>query len=106
MHTLIVTFSLVGLDTSAFDRMARDSADRISRVPGLIGKAYLVDETNNTYGGVYFFQDRSAAKSYVSSDIIASLSSSPSVSNLTTAIYGTVEDATRITQRQLGLVSS
>ena len=105
MHTLIVTFSLVGLDTSAFERMARDSAGRISRVPGLIGKAYLVDEARNTYGGVYFFQDQRAAEAYVSSDIIVSLNSSPNVANLKTTIYGTVEEATRITQLQLGLVT-
>jgi hypothetical protein len=106
MHTLIVTFSLVDFDASAFERMSRDSAALIATVPGLIGKAYLIDETSNSYGGVYFFQNRSKAEDYVSSDIIASLASHPEVVNLTTAIYGTVEEATQITQLELALVAA
>ena len=106
MHTLVVTFSLVDLDSGAFERMTRDSAALIATVPGLIGKAYLVDETNNSYGGVYLFQDRSMAEDYVSSDVIASLASHPEVVNPTTTIYGTVEEATQITQLELSLVAA
>jgi hypothetical protein len=45
-------------------------------------------------------------ENYVSSDIIASLASHPEVVNLTTAIYGTVEEATQITQLELSLVAA
>jgi hypothetical protein len=108
MHTLIITFSLDETAAASFEAMALSSAEPISNVPGLIGKAYLVGggKTDGTFGGVYFFENRASADAYIDSNIVRSLRANPSVRNLVAEVFGTVDDATRITQRELALVEA
>lgn len=97
MHVLIITFELDNLDDAAYRQQAAAIAPNFTRVPGLLSKTWLADPERNTFGGVYFFQDRAALMGYLDSEIVRGLRANPHFANVTAHIFGTVEAATAIT---------
>lgn len=69
MHTLIVTFTLDGVDHAAFGDLANEVAPAFAGVPGLMAKVWLADEERGVYGGVYVFETEAAADAYLASDL-------------------------------------
>ena len=49
----VINFNLEGITRDDFMGVADEVAPNFAQLPGLISKAWLSDEANNTYGGVY-----------------------------------------------------
>ena len=65
---------------------------------GLISKVWLSDEENNTYGGVYTWENRKAMEDYLNSQFYDEvLGSNPSFVNITFKAYDVLDEQTKIT---------
>jgi len=82
MHIQIVNFNLRGMSDAGFRTMANEVAPAFANVPGLLGKIWLADVRNNTYGGVYIWQDAAAMRAYLASDLGKGVVGNPNFANL------------------------
>ena len=83
MHTVIVTFTLDGLDDAAFRAAAEEAAPAFADVPGLALKLWLAEPGSGTYGGVYLFETAEAADRYLASDLFtAAVIANPRFANV------------------------
>ena len=83
MHIQIVNFNLKDMTDPGFRSMANEVASAFASVPGLLGKFWLADEGNNTYGGVYLWEDAAAMRAYLASDLGRGVAGNPHFANLT-----------------------
>ena len=93
MHLLIITFELAGLADADYRQHAQALAPQFLQVPGLVSKTWLADEANNTYGGIYFFQDAASLQGYLDSGVVAGMKANPAFIELSLRPFGTVESA-------------
>lgn len=71
MQALIINFNLDGITRSDYEGLCTELAPAFAAVPGLISKHWLANEANNTYGGIYLFQDQLALDGYLASELFA-----------------------------------
>jgi hypothetical protein len=71
----------------------------------LLAKVWLADPAANTYGGVYLWRDTAAMESYLRSELLQSVMSSPQLVNITSSDYAVDEDLTRVTQPGLRILA-
>lgn len=77
------------------------AAQPIADSPGLRWKVWLMNEAENEAGGIYLFESKAAAESYMSGPIIAALKSSPAVSNISAKLFDVLEEHSAITRAPL-----
>ncbi len=104
MHAQIVTFTLNDLDEAGYRALCAELAPAYAQLPGLLAKAWLASPETNTYGGVYFWEDRAAMDRYLASDLLRTVMSSPHLTDLTSRDFHIYEDITRETQPTLKIV--
>jgi hypothetical protein len=95
-----LTFSIPRADLSAaWLAVAKPIAD----VPGLCWKVWLMNEAGNEAGGIYLFENRAAAESYIAGPIVAALKSSPAVSNISAKLFDVMAEHSAITRAPLSV---
>ena len=98
MHVQVVNFNLRDMTDARFRSMANEVAPAFASVPGLLGKIWLADAGNNTYGGVYIWSDRGAMEAYKQTDIYKGMQANPHFENVIITDFAVVESATRVTR--------
>jgi len=98
MHILIVTFQLKGLTPEQYHPQCEQMAPVFANVPGLLAKMWLADPRQNTYGGVYIWQDRQALEHYQASELYQGMLATPSFSGITVRDFGILDVPTQITR--------
>jgi putative monooxygenase ydhR len=78
-----------------------DAAQPIADWPGLRWKVWLMNEAEREAGGIYLFESDAAAQSYLAGPIVASLKSSPAISNISAKLFDVLERHTAITRGPL-----
>jgi Putative mono-oxygenase ydhR len=102
VHTVIVTFTLDGLDDAAFRAAAEEAAPAFAGVAGLSLKLWLADAESGTYGGVYLFETAEAADEYLASELFAAaVTSNPRFTDVAIRRAGVLERPTAHTSRAL-----
>jgi hypothetical protein len=74
------------------------AAQPIADVPGLRWKIWLMSEAEHTAGGVYLFDSEATVKAYLAGPIVASLKSSPVLSNIEAKVFDVLASHTAITR--------
>ena len=98
MHIQIINFSLEGIGHEEYVEIANSVAPSFAALPGLVSKVWLADEENNTYGGVYTWENRAYMENYNSSDLFAeALTNNPNFANLSVKDFGIIEEPGQIT---------
>src|SRR6266699_2610612 len=64
VHIQIVNFHLNGIDETQYRQACELEAPTFAAIPGLLSKVWLVDQSTNTYGGVYTWRDRQAMEDF------------------------------------------
>jgi hypothetical protein len=72
-------------------------AQPIADVPGLRWKIWLMNENENTAGGIYLFENEAAVQAYMAGPIVAALMASPVLSNIEAKVFDMLESHTAIT---------
>lgn len=78
-----------------------NAAQTIADAPGLVWKVWLMNEAENEAGGIYLFENRAAAESYIGGPVVASLKSSPVVSNISAKLFDVLEEHSAVTRAPL-----
>jgi hypothetical protein len=78
-----------------------DAAQPIADTPGLTWKVWLMNEAEHEAGGIYLFESKAAAQSYMAGPIVAALKASPAVSNISAKLFDVLEDHSAITRAPL-----
>lgn len=73
-------------------------AEAIAQVPGLIWKAWIFNESTNTAGGIYLFEDKAALEDYLESPIMEGLRNSPAFSDITVNRFDVLADLSKVTR--------
>lgn len=98
MHIQIVTFNLLEMSDAAFVEACESVfAPAFLNIPGLIAKVWLRDVENNTYGGVYAWQDIEAMKYFQTTELFASVVNNSHFADLTSRDYSVLDGPTRAT---------
>jgi hypothetical protein len=98
MHVQIVDFHVKDLGEDEYRALGAQLAPAYAELPGLLAKVWLADPAGNTYGGVYLWRDAEAMRSYMSSDLLKGVLSSPHIVDVTSRDFAVYEDLTRVTQ--------
>ncbi len=97
MHVQIITFNLDGMTDAELLKVGEDVfLPELLKVPGLLSKIWMRDPANNTYGGVYTWEDVQAMLNYAQSDLFEGFASSPNFVNITSQDFDMIESPTRI----------
>jgi hypothetical protein len=78
-----------------------DAAQPIADVPGLRWKVWLMNEERREAGGIYLFDSKAHAESYMGGPIVAALKASPAVSDISAKLFDVMEDHSAITRGPL-----
>jgi hypothetical protein len=105
MNILIITYRLPNVDEEALRARFATVAPVFLQVPGLLGKVWLADSAEATYGGVYAFTDHAALDAFLASEIVAGLRAMPGIVDVTMRAFDAVEATTRVTQGVFALYS-
>ena len=95
----VINFNLEGITRDDFMGVADEVAPNFAQLPGLISKAWLSNEANNTYGGVYYWESQEACESYRGSELYAqALANNPSFTNLSDKGFDVLESPSQVTR--------
>ena len=78
-----------------------DAAQPIADTPGLLWKVWLMNEEEKEAGGIYLFENESAAQAYIAGPIVASLKASPAVSDINAKLFDTLPQHGAVTRAPL-----
>ncbi|MGE4635830.1 MAG: YdhR family protein [Arenicellales bacterium] len=98
MHIQIINFNLEGITRAEYDTVCNDLAEAIAALPGLVSKHWLADDENNTYGGVYIWEDRDAYEAFLNSELFSMVGSNPALANIASKDFDVIEGPTRVTR--------
>ena len=98
MHIQVVNFNLEGINHDDFMQIADTAAPAFAGVPGLVSKVWLCDQENNTYGGVYTWENQQAMEIFANSELfINALKNNPNFVNISMKDFGVLEGPSKIT---------
>lgn len=78
-----------------------DAAQPIADTPGLRWKVWLINEAENEAGGIYLFESKDAADSYIAGPMVAALKASPVVSNISAKLFDVMTEHSTVTRAPL-----
>jgi len=73
-------------------------AEDIARVPGLLWKVWLMNESENEAGGIYWFVDEASLQSYLDGPIVAAVASHPALEQISVKAFDNLSGLSEITR--------
>ena len=99
MHEQIITYQLRDITHADYlKQMVEPDAPVLAKVPGLVSKVWLTDEAQNTFGGFYLWENKTAMQDFMHSDLVKAVVSRPYVTNVSSVDYGVNEAPSRVTR--------
>lgn len=99
MLALVVTFNLDGLSDEDFRSACKEQwLAPIAATPGLVAKTWLADQPENTYGGVYLWENQAALADFQASDFLKAFTSDPRIANINAHVFEVMEELSRATK--------
>ena len=94
----IINFNLSGISEPEYHQTCDALASSFAGVPGLVAKFWLSDSENNTFGGVYLWEDRSSLQQFTQSELFNGVATHPNLVNISSEVYDIIEGPTRVTR--------
>ena len=95
MHILIINFNLKDLSREQFEEECQGLAQTFADISGLITKTWLANE--DTYGGVYHFENKKAMLEYKKSEIFSEIGNNPAFINHNITDFEILEGPSKVT---------
>ena len=103
MEALVVTFKN-DASQEQFIAATAEHAPLFAEVDGLLAKIWIADPESGTYGGIYFFLDRTALDAYLESNLFESILAEPSFEGTSWRCYQVLDELTSRTQPGIQIV--
>ncbi len=94
----IINFNLSGMSETEYEQTCDNLAGSFAEVPGLLAKYWLSDRANNSYGGVYLWEDRTSLERFTRSELFNSVATHPNLVNISSQVFDVLEGPTRVTR--------
>ena len=99
MQAQLITYHLADISQADYlKQMVEPDAPVVANVPGLISKIWLADEQNNTFGGFYLWENKTAMETFMHSDLVRAVVSRPFVRNVSSVDFEVNHNASLITR--------
>ena len=99
MQAQLITYQLKDISQAEYlKQMVQPDAPVLAEVKGLVSKVWLADIENNTFGGFYLWESKTAMEDFMNSDLVKAVVSRPFVKNVSSADYEVNQDASLITR--------
>ena len=82
----------------AYEQTVSPMASEFAAVPGCRWKIWLMNEANNEAGGIYLFEDDASLGTFLSSPLVAAVTSHPALSDFSVKQFDTLEAISKITR--------
>lgn len=102
MYVQIVTYNLNGVSEQDYTDIAHQVASQFAAMGGLQAKVWLRNPDSNSFGAVYFWDDREAQERFAASDLFEG--TYPGFANVVSEGYEVYDQLTRATQPVLPIV--
>jgi Putative mono-oxygenase ydhR len=97
MHVSVFEYGITGMDAASWAASCEELAPAFAQVPGLVSKVWLKG-ADGRYGGVYVWEDESAYRAFLTSELGAALASHPHLEGLTMREWSVDERPTAVTR--------
>ena len=67
-------------------------------IKGLKWKIWLFNESDNSGGGIYLFEDQASVDAYLEGDIVKMIKNSPALSNVEIKVFDFIPELTKISR--------
>lgn len=94
----VINFNLSGMSEQEYGQTCDNLAESFAAVPGLLTKFWLSDSANNTFGGVYIWENRSVLESFTQSELFNTVASHPNLVNISSKVFDVMDKPTRVTR--------
>jgi len=101
----VVTFRLRGMTREHYEALCDELAPAVAAAQGLISADWLVDESTNTYGGVYAWRDRRAIEAFLKGDVFRRLANDPHLADISSRVFGVLASPSAVTARTRGVAA-
>jgi Putative mono-oxygenase ydhR len=101
MHALFVSYALRHSNPVQHAELCEQLAPAVAAFPGLVSKTWLANAETDRFGGFYVFESRAAFERYVASELFDTLTSLPSVHDVTTSEFSVARAPTVLTRGPL-----
>jgi quinol monooxygenase YgiN len=98
VHVQIVTFKLNGVSEEDYRNLGDELAPAFAAVEGLHHKVWLANPSTNTFGGVYYWEDRAAMERYLQSELCNSVVTHPNLADIQSTDFEVMEGPTKVTR--------
>ena len=98
MHIQIINFNLKGISRAEYEAASDEIVGLFASMPGLVSKTWLANEETNTYGGVYFWENKEAMDSYIQSEVFKGIGENPALENIKSTDFEVIEGLSKITK--------
>ena len=85
------------VSSSEYTEAVTPMAENIANVPGLLWKVWLMNETNQEAGGIYWFNDAASLENYLESPIVATISQHPALEDISVKIFDNIAALSEVT---------
>jgi len=72
-------------------------ASDIATLPGMLWKVWIMNETENEAGGIYWFKDDESLKAYLEGPIVAGIASHPALEDISVKVFDSISQLSEIT---------
>ena len=99
MHAQLITYQLNDISQGEYlEQMVEPDAPVMAKVRGLLSKVWLADEENNSFGGFYLWESKTAMEDFMGSDLVKAVVSRPFVRNVSSVDFEVNQKASSITR--------
>ena len=98
MHIQVTNFNLKGMRVEEYERTCDQLANSFANIEGLFKKYWLKNSSDNLYGGIYVWADKSYMEAFSKTELFKTVADHPSLENITSTDFGVIEHPTRVTR--------
>jgi len=94
----VINYNVSGMSEQEYEQTCDNLAESFAAIPGLLAKFWLSDRSNNTFGGVYLWGNRSAMESFTQSELFNAVATHPNLENISSKVFDVLDKPTRVTR--------
>jgi hypothetical protein len=94
---LQITFTLT-IPKAEYVSLCSGIVEAVAAVPGLLWKAWWIDEEQRRAGGVYLFEDRESLQAYINGPIVATLEQNPAFADVVATTGDIIPELSSLTR--------
>ena len=99
MRAQVITYQLKDISQPEYlKQMVEPDAPIVAKVKGLISKVWLSNEEENSFGGFYLWENKTAMEDFMHSDLVKAVVSRPFVKNVSSVDFEVNQTASLITR--------